>query len=227
MSPSAAAPQPPAPSAARPRGAFIVFEGLDRSGKSTQSSRLVSRLASRGVAVSEGVWRYPDRTTAVGGLLNGVIGGGAAPPPRALHLLFTANRWERDAALREALDAGVTVVADRYAYSGVAYSAGAEGVELDWCRGREEGLVAADLVVYLRVDPETAAGRGGFGEERYEKVAVQKKVGAVFDRLVEEEKGWEVVDAAGSVEEVEEEVLERVEAVIERVKTSKVRLLWN
>lgn len=208
------------------RGALIVFEGLDRSGKSTQSALLRSRLSAQGVSVSDCVWRYPDRSSPVGGLLGGVLtSSAAAPPPQALHLLFTANRWERDAALRALLDAGVTVIVDRYAYSGIAYSVGAEGLDMDWCRRREEGLVAADLVLYLRVDPEVAARRGGFGEERYEKVGLQKKVGAVFEELAKSEKGWEVLDAAATQEDVEVEVWTRAQRVLEKVRGTEVRLL--
>ena len=82
------------------------------------------------------------------------------------------------------------MVVDRYAYSGVAYSAakGIPGMELDWCKAPDKGLPAPDKVFYLQLDHATAAARGGYGEERYEKQAFQEKVswgsvgGSDFDR---------------------------------------------
>lgn len=217
------------------RGAFIVFEGLDRSGKTTQSARLLSRLRASGVPCVDAVWRFPDRSTLVGGLLNSVITQSADLAPRSLHLLFTSNRWERAVELRSLLESGVTVVADRYSYSGVAYSVAAEGLPVGWCKGVEAGLVAADAVVYLRVDPEDAEKRGGYGEERYEKVEIQKRIRKVFeDSLVEEEKkpgegGWTVVEGGGgrSIEDVEQDVWKAVSSVCEAVKDTPVAELWG
>ena len=148
--------------ASRGRGAFIVVEGLDRSGKSTQCARLVSRIRSSGRAVVDATWRFPDRTSATGGLISEVLSGSReAPDARALHLLFTANRWERMGALRELLAAGVCVVADRYAYSGAAHSAGAQGAEGGWARRVEGGPVATGVGVFLRVEEGVGQGRGG------------------------------------------------------------------
>lgn len=81
-------------------------------------------------------------------------------------------------ALVSALLSGTTLVVDRYAYSGVAYSAakGVPGMDVEWCRNPDIGLPAPDLVVYLRVTNAVAAARAGFGEERYEKAEFQEKV---------------------------------------------------
>lgn len=81
-------------------------------------------------------------------------------------------------ALVAALLSGTTLVVDRYAYSGVAYSAakGVPGMDIEWCRNPDIGLPAPDMVVYLRVNNAVAAARAGFGEERYEKAEFQEKV---------------------------------------------------
>lgn len=78
-------------------------------------------------------------------------------------------------ALRETLESGVTVVADRYSYSGVAFSA-AKGLDRGWCEAQETGLPAPDAVLYLALSLDEAATRGGFGEERYETRDLQEKV---------------------------------------------------
>lgn len=94
------------------------------------------------------------------------------------HFLARAHRWEKRRQLLETLRAGTTVVMDRYAFSGVAYTAakGAQGLDLDWCKAPDAGLPAPDLVLYMQLSKEAAAARAGFGEERYEKTEFQAKV---------------------------------------------------
>jgi hypothetical protein len=77
--------------------------------------------------------------------------------------------------LEQYLENGVVVLADRYSYSGVAYSV-AQGLPAEWCKGTEAGLPAPDLVVFLKLSPAAAAQRAGYGEERYENVGMQTKV---------------------------------------------------
>lgn len=75
------------------RGSLIVLEGLDRSGKTSQSSRLVSFLEARGVPVE--AWHFPDRRTSIGGMISSYLANNAQLDDRAIHLLFSANRWEK------------------------------------------------------------------------------------------------------------------------------------
>lgn len=90
-------------------------------------------------------------------------------------LVLYAARNELTATLLS----GTTLVVDRYAYSGVAYSAakGTAGMDISWCKGPDQGLPAPDLVIYLRANSAVATARDGFGEERYEKPEFQDKVG--------------------------------------------------
>lgn len=64
---------------------------------------------------------------------------------------------------------------DRYAYSGVAFTAakGAPGLDRAWCMAPDAGLPAPDAVFFLNLTVEQAAARGGYGEERYEKADFQ------------------------------------------------------
>jgi len=77
-----------------------------------------------------------------------------------------------------ALETGTTLVVDRYAFSGVAYSAakGITGLDIAACMKPDDHLPAPDLVIYLNVSNEVAAARAGFGGERYEKKEFQEKV---------------------------------------------------
>jgi hypothetical protein len=87
--------------AKRARGAFILFEGVDRCGKTTQATRLVKSLCDAGQPAV--LMRFPDRETAIGGQIDAYLKGSAEVDDRAIHLLFSANRWEkRCVALRPA-----------------------------------------------------------------------------------------------------------------------------
>jgi dTMP kinase len=95
------------------RGAFIVIEGLDRSGKTTQVKRLEAELAKDGKKVK--MIRFPgnpcpdtcyslapsmlmlsklDRTTPIGQMINSYLQSKADLEDHVIHLLFSANRWE-------------------------------------------------------------------------------------------------------------------------------------
>lgn len=75
------------------RGSLIVLEGLDRSGKSSQCSRLVSYLQEKGIPVE--ACRFPDRSTSVGQMISTYLANESELDDRTIHLLFSANRWEK------------------------------------------------------------------------------------------------------------------------------------
>ncbi|BGP45854.1 Thymidylate kinase [Rhodotorula kratochvilovae] len=226
MSALSAPSPPPAPKRPR-RGAFIVFEGLDRSGKSTQVARLVDALNQRGVKAVAA--RFPDRTLTTGKMIDSYLSQKADLDDRAIHLLFSANRWERANQILKDLEEGTTVVCDRYAFSGIAFSV-IKGLSPTWCRAPDIGLPAPDLVLFLRISPSAAQSRGGFGAERYETAEIQRRVEREFGVLAESvERGvWWTVDAEGGVEEVAREVLARAEEVLAGERCAgEVGKLWE
>ena len=175
------------------RGAFIVLEGLDRSGKSTQAAQLCASLKAQGRKVL--LWKYPARETFLGQTIDGYLKNSVSLPDETIHLLFSANRWETVDALVRELNNGTDIVCDRYAYSGIAYSA-AKGLDFEWSRNPDRGLPQPDIVLYMKVSAEVARLRGGYGEERYEKEEFQSKVGEQFMRLAGSEgERWKVVNA--------------------------------
>lgn len=109
------------------RGALIVFEGLDRSGKSTQSQMLVESLNK--VSKQSQHMCFPDRTTPIGKILGQYLSrNDYVLNDRAIHLLFTANRFENATKIKELLCSGVNVIVDRYSFSGIVYSAVKKGM---------------------------------------------------------------------------------------------------
>jgi dTMP kinase len=154
---------------ARHRGAFIVLEGLDRCGKTTQTALLQQRLGNDAV-----LKRFPNRSTATGQLIDQYLQSSSNLDDRAVHLLFSANRWEASDEICRLLATGHSVICDRYAYSGVAFSS-AKGLDLDWCKAPDQGLPAPDCVIFLDVSQDDAEQRGGYDSDagRYGSLSCQ------------------------------------------------------
>ena len=103
------------------RGCFILIEGLDRCGKTTQNKKLLEYLVARGSSAHQ--LGFPDRQTPTGKLIDAHLTKQARVLDlAALNLLFSSNRWEKKAFIEETLKAGTHIVCDRYVYSGLAYS---------------------------------------------------------------------------------------------------------
>lgn len=211
------------------RGAFIVFEGVDRSGKSTQCQNLVKNLTDAGVIAER--WSFPDRTTPTGQMIDAYLRSQSDLDDASVHLLFSANRWEKKSELLSKLESGVTLVVDRYAFSGAVFTAakGIPGLDLEWSKAPDRGLPAPDAVLYLNLTVEAAAKRGCFGDERYEKEELQQKVRKLYSSLAKEVRGWTQVDAAQSVDDLNRQVFDLAmkEVKLRAEKGGELAALWK
>lgn len=102
-----------------------------------------------------------------------------------------------------------SLLCDRYYYSGIAYST-AQGLPFDWCNYADTGLMEADLVIFLDVNPESLAMRDGFGDEVFEKNDLQRKVFENFYKLPKKTE-WLMVN--GTMDEVHLKVVEKINEV--------------
>ncbi|XP_045651800.1 thymidylate kinase [Ursus americanus] len=187
------------------RGAFIVLEGVDRAGKSTQSRKLVAALCAAGHRAE--LLRFPERSTEIGKLLSSYLEKKSEVEDHSVHLLFSANRWEQVPLIKKKLSQGITLVVDRYAFSGVAFTSAKENFSLDWCKQPDVGLPKPDLVVFLQLRLVEAARRGEFGRERYENGNFQERALHRFHQLMADETlNWKMVDASKSIEDVHKEI---------------------
>merc|ERR1719502_726706 len=127
-------------------------------------------------------------------------------PDETVHQLFSANRWESMESIIETLNNGESVVCDRYAFSGVAYSA-AKGLDFEWCQKPDVGLPAPDGIFFLHVDESVGASRQNFGDERYENTDLQSRVRQQFkNSALYEGVEWHDVDGARSIEVISAEI---------------------
>jgi dTMP kinase len=195
-------------------GLFVTFEGIDRSGKTSQARMLVEALGGEAVGVRE------PGGTAVGERVRELLKDPAATiGPRTEALLFAAARAELVAqVIRPALDAGRVVVCDRYVDSSLAYQGEARGLGVDEVgklnRWATDGLMP-DLTILLWLDPDLARVRAG-EDDRFEDegAELQRAVAAAYDRLAAADPGrWRRVDASRPPDEVHADVLKLVESV--------------
>ncbi|RYP11888.1 hypothetical protein DL767_011291 [Monosporascus sp. MG133] len=162
------------------RGAFIVFEGMDRAGKTTQAKLLQVRCIESGREVR--FMRFPDRTTPIGQMIDSYLRGQSEVEDHVIHLLFSANRWEAVNKIKAELAAGHTVICDRFYHSGIVYSAAKQlpSLSLSWAKAPEVGLPRPDVVLFLDLEEAVARRRGGWGGEVYEKGEMQRRVRELF-----------------------------------------------
>ena len=161
-------------------GRFIVIEGLDGSGKSSQIELLKQSLESRGEKVHI---THEPTSYETGAYLNRIL---AESDDKDIHLqaaLFLADRIEHvtnpEFGIKKYLDEGYTVICDRYYYSSLAYQGTDPECDYEWVRNMNLGcskLLKPDLCIFLDVKPEVCKNRIDSGRdniELYEQSAAQ------------------------------------------------------
>ncbi|XP_050346484.1 uncharacterized protein LOC126770917 [Nymphalis io] len=203
------------------RGALIVIEGVDRTGKTTQCKKLVECLRNKKILAE--YTNFPDRSTEIGKVINSYLKSKNELSDETIHLLFSANRWEKANNIIKMLEGGTTLIVDRYCYSGVAFSA-AKDLDVNWCKVPDSGLPKPDHVFFLNMSLENIQQRNGFGNERYEVLDFQKKVKNMYMQLKEE--NWEVLDASRSMEIIQEELFQKTLSIIDSVGDKPIGKIW-
>jgi dTMP kinase len=204
------------------QGVFVVFEGGEGAGKSTQVNRLAAALQAEGRDVV--VTREPGATD-VGARIRGlVLDKGDAPSPRAEALLYAADRAHHVATVvRPALARGAVVISDRYVDSSLAYQGAGRTLpvqEISWLSSWATGGLKPDLVVLLDVDPGVGLGRvdsRGEGADRLESESrsFHDRVRYAFlDLAAADPKRYLVLDAARPADEISTAVLGRIEGML-------------
>lgn len=203
-----------------------MLEGVDRAGKSTQCRRLVEALVSAGGSAE--LVRFPERTTEIGRLISSYLEKKSDLDDHTVHLLFSANRWEQVAWMKQKLHSGITLVVDRYAFSGVAFTSAKENFSLDWCKQPDVGLPKPDLILFLELSTAEAERRGGFGVERYETTAFQKKVLQRFQELRNDKSlNWKVIDASKTIEDLHSEIQSLAQEAMKEAQHQPIGELWK
>ncbi|MEV4760586.1 dTMP kinase [Micromonospora sp. NPDC049559] len=202
-------------------GLFVVFEGGEGAGKSTQVKALAEALRRQGRDVV--VTREPGATELGARIrrlvLEGEVGSRSVAP-RTEALLYAADRAQHVATVvRPALARGAVVISDRYVDSSLAYQGAGRTLpvdELSWLSSWATGGLKPDLVVLLDVEPTAGLARAasrGAGADRLEGEAIdfhERVRYAFLDLATADPKRYLVLDAAQAPEVITAAALQRV-----------------
>ncbi len=197
---------------------FIVIESLDGAGGTTQARVLARRLRTAGRTVL----RTSEPTNgAVGRLVRSALAGELELTPQTMALLFAADRHEHvysgSESITVALEAGITVVSDRYIYSSLAY----QSLECGWefVRGLNADFPPPSDLVYIALDTKVCAERlaGRAQREIYEVMAIQRRVAAAYEKALTfaSEQGVRLhrIDGSGNPEQVSDLIWNSLQSV--------------
>ncbi len=196
------------------KGIFIVIEGLDGSGKTTQAKFLVKNLEKT----------YKVLLTAEPSL--GKIGTFIREdclyeeirlPTEAEALLFAADRIEHmNNEVKPALDDGKLVICDRYIYSSLAYQ-GSSGLSLDWIKTINARALQPDFSIFIDVSPEKVIERLKRRKSVMETLETQQRVREFYLKYVE--KGELIrVDGDNAKDVVAKELYATVSTLLKSAK---------
>jgi dTMP kinase len=194
-------------------GLFVTFEGIDRSGKTTQVRMLCDALGERAMPVRE------PGGTALGEQLRALLRDPAVEMSlRSEALLFAAARAQLvEDVIEPALGDGRIVVSDRFLDSSLAYQGAARGLGVEEVLAVNEfatGGLTPDLTFLLVLDPAQAKARAG-EEDRFESEGApfQLRVQDAYERMAAADPArWRRIDADRPPNDVHAEVLSIVES---------------
>ena len=190
---------------------FVVFEGIDGAGTSTQIKKLVENAPEEYIATAE------PTSGPTGKFLRRMLSGEFHVDEKTNAYLFAADRCEHifgKGGVKELCESGKTVVSDRYFFSSLAYQSVSCGLELPQLLNSPFPL--PEYLFFFDINPEVSLARVNARnghKEIYENLEAQKKIAALYEKVISmyesdprlrEEMKIIRIDASKTIEEVEE-----------------------
>ena len=198
---------------------FIVFEGGDGSGKSTQARSLLRRLRRRGI---KAIRTHEPGGTPLGQSLRHLLKSGEPMTPISELMLFEAARAQLiHQVIKPFLNQGGVVIADRFTSSTVAYQGYGRGLDrelIERLNREATGGLEPDLTVLLDLPVETALARKGGGQvDTFDDAPVDfhRKIRRGYSALAASDpEGWLILDGQRPQEELSREIWSKVQAIL-------------
>ena len=197
---------------------FIVFEGIDGAGTSTQIKKIVESNPEKYIATAE------PTGLPTGKFLRRMLGGEFQVDEKTNAYLFAADRCEHifgKGGVKELCESGKIVVSDRYFFSSLAYQSVSCGLELPMLLNSQFPL--PEYLFFFEINPEISLGRVNARNEHkeiYENIEAQKKIAALYEKVISmyesdpakrEEMKIIRIDATKSIEEISNLILQYLE----------------
>jgi len=196
-------------------GLFIVLEGIDGSGTTTQMDRLANHFRNEGRTVHT---TAEPSTHPIGKMIRDVLEKRQTLPPNALALAFAADRLDHlEKEIEPALENGTLVIADRYVLSSLAYQSLA--APLKWVVSINSLAKSPDMSFLLQVTPELAAERRAqrsTPEEIFDAAEKQRAIAKAYDDIFESDAFGpkEVIDASGEKEDITAALVTKINTLL-------------
>lgn len=207
------------------KGKFIVFEGIDGSGKSTQAKLLAAKLREQGQEV---YYTFEPSDGMIGKMIRRILTKEITADEHTIAALFLADRLDHlnnpETGILSKLEKGIHVISDRYYYSSYAYHS--MFMSMDWviqANSLAADIKRPDVVFYLDLTPEQSFERISQNRENLEHYEKVDSLRAARDNYLEairrEGKADHVqtLSAMGTMEEIHANILSRTEALFEGI----------
>jgi dTMP kinase len=170
---------------------LIAIEGIDQSGKKTQTELLVEKLKENGINATK--MSFPDYKTPVGQLIKKILSNEIQVTIEVKHMLLSANRWELKPKIEELIEQKYTIVFDRYYQSNWAYGL-ANNLPIDWLVNLDSNINQTNLTIVLDLPPNVSFKRKEQNRDIHEQdLEYLLRVRNCFIKLANENK-WFIVD---------------------------------
>jgi dTMP kinase len=198
------------------KGKFIVFEGLDGSGRSTATESIKELLISQGFEVL--ATKEPTIDSEAGREVKKILRENIETNPTELQKLYVQDRVEHlEKEIIPALEEGKIVISDRYFFSTLAYGT-AHGANLEDLIKLNKNFLYPDLIFLFKIDAKSSMERiekRGDPKEFFEKKEMLKKVSDIYDTFPSRFKNFYIINA----EKSKEEVFEQIKSVLQKNET--------
>ena len=172
------------------RGKFIVIEGIDQSGKMTQTMILTKQLIRQGYKVKS--MSFPMYNTPVGKLIKRFLNKDDFLP-RVSHMLLSANRWEFERIISNELINNDFLICNRYFFSNIAYGL-AHKLDKKWLENLDHGLPKPDITILIDIPISESSVRKTKSRDKYEKNKKFLKSVRNKYKLLAKTKKWFIVN---------------------------------
>jgi len=204
---------------------FIVFEGLDGSGLSTQA-KLLSEFFKK-QKYNNVITKEPTNNL-IGGIIRASLKKELKLNSKSLQLLFASDRcYHLETTIKPMLKKGKIVICDRYIYSSYAFGM-ADNLKLDWLKAINHGFLIPDMVFFIDVPPQECIKRIKDSREEielFEKEDKLRKVRENYLALVKENQNFYRIDGTQTIKEVHEATVEFIRRYLKQNKKDLQKFL--
>ncbi|MFK7908840.1 MAG: dTMP kinase [Chitinophagales bacterium] len=204
------------------KGKFIVFEGIDGSGKSTQVKLLTERMKAEGKPVYQ---TFEPTNSPIGSLVRNILYGRIQADEKTMAALYLADRLDHiqndTNGMLKQIEAGKHVIGDRYYFSSYAYHV--PHVSLDWVIDANSicaELLRPDLIIFIDISTEISLerltkGRASLDKyENFERISTVRKNYFAAMKRFEGIENIVIINGNQSMESVTKDIWDLVSAIL-------------